>query len=97
MKDQQLRIIIEAEDRAKQAFDGVDRNLKSLSGKLDGLAPTFTKMSIAGTAAFTAITGAIALSIKETIDSEAAQNRLTHILRTSRGATDEQVAPSLRP
>jgi len=53
--------------------------------------PAFQKMAAVGTAGFAALTGAIALSVKETIADEAAMNRLAHILRTSRDATDEQI------
>jgi hypothetical protein len=83
-----IKFIASLEDRASN-------QLSQLQGKLKGLEPAFSTMAIAGTAGFAAITAAIGSSIKESIEYESVSNRLTHILKTSRGATDAQVTALL--
>lgn len=79
-----LKFIASLEDRASS-------QISALQGKLRGLEPAFGQMALAGAAGFGAISYAIGASIKETIEYESVSNRLNHILKTSRGATDAQV------
>src|SRR3990167_216414 len=79
-----LKFIASLEDRTSGS-------LSVLQSKIKGLEPTFKSMAIIGAAGFTAIASAIGLSIKETVEYESVQNRLSHILKTSRGATQDQV------
>lgn len=82
--DQSLTIVLKARDEFSVT-------LKNVEGKLSGMKPTFQKMAAAGTIAF----GGIALAAKQSLDafqdSQTATVRLTQLLKTSRGASDEQV------
>lgn len=84
-----LEIVIRARDDASRVIEDVEKRVNDMQ-------PAFKTMAAVGTAGFAAITGAMALSVRESMKAEAAQNRLTHILRTSRGATDDQVQALLR-
>lgn len=84
-----LNIIVRVRDEASA-------QIKSFGDKLKAMEPQFKGMATAGTVAFGALTGAIALSVSEAIESEAAFNRLNQILKTSRGATDAQVDSLVR-
>lgn len=89
MASRELEILLTLKDRASKELKSFNTNLKSLE-------PSLTAVRNIGVVGFTAITGAIALSVKETMEAEAAQNRLTQILKTSRGATDAQVSSLLK-
>ena len=45
--------------------DQVSSELKGVQGKLESMRPTFRRMAVGGTAAFTAITGAVGLAVRE--------------------------------
>ncbi len=90
-ESRELSFIISAVNKAEKVFDEIGSQVEGLQKKVKDMQPTFKQMALIGTAGFTAITGAIALSVRETMKNEAAQNRLTHILKTSRGATQDQV------
>lgn len=83
-KDFQLRFITSLDDNVSGSLNKIQGNLKMLESD-------FKKIATVGALGFGAITGAIALSVKESIKMEAAQTRLTHILKTATGASDEQV------
>jgi len=89
-----------AESRALQlvlsVVDNMSGGLKRAVGELERLEPEFKQVALLGAAAFTAVGVAIAFSTKEAMEAEAAQNRLAHILKTSRGASDEQVESLLK-
>jgi len=91
MADKTLKFIIDAENRATAKLNQVELSLAGTQKKLESMKPAFETMAVAGTVAFAAIATAVGFAVKEYIQAEAAQNRLTQILRTSRGATDEQV------
>ena len=73
----ELEVVIKARDEASE-------KLRGLSSAANTLGKNF---AIAGGA----ITTAFCFAISKTIDAEAATNRLTQIVKTSRNATDEQV------
>lgn len=87
----ELKFIISAENKAKEEIDKIKRDVDGLQDSVKKMQPAFKTMAVVGAAGFAAITGAITLSVKETIQMEAAQNRLSHILRTATKATDEQI------
>jgi hypothetical protein len=66
----------------------VDTNLGS---KFKSIMPSFKTVAIAGTAAFGAVSAALYKSVEAAIESEAEQNRLRQILKTTTDATDEQI------
>ena len=66
----------------------VDSNLGS---KFKSVMPSFKAVAVAGTAAFAAVSAALYKSVEAAIESEAEQNRLRQILKTTTGASDEQI------
>ena len=52
---QKLTFVIDAQNKANQAFKQVEGNLSSVQSKLKDLGPTFTKMAAVGTAAVAAL------------------------------------------
>lgn len=80
-----LEILLKVRDEAS-------KGLSQVNSKLEDLQPAFKKMAVVGVAGLTAIGGALGYSVKQSIEAESALNRLTQILRTSRGATDSQIA-----
>jgi hypothetical protein len=95
-KETKLRIVVDAENRTQGAFSAVQRNLDEIKQNHAGLISAMKTVGTAGTIAFASLTAGLALAVRETMANEAAQNRLAHILKTSRGATDDQVAALLR-
>jgi len=91
MADKRLSFIIDAENRTKEAFDEVNKQLGTVENKLESMQPAFKKMAAIGTAGFAAISGALGFSIKEAISAEAEFVRLEHILKTASNATDQNV------
>lgn len=88
-RETKLQIIVDAQNRTQGAFEAVRDNLQGIQG-------TLTKLGAVGTVGFGALTAALAYSTREAMQAEEAQNRLVQILRTSRKATQEQIAPLLR-
>jgi hypothetical protein len=88
---QELSFIISAINKAEKVFQEVEQGISGIEKNLKKMQPAFKQMAMIGTAGFVAVSGAIALSVKETMKNEAAQNRLSHILKTATGATDEQI------
>jgi hypothetical protein len=84
MSNKVLEIVIKARDEATKTLNGLSDTLKKNE-------QSFKKMAVGGTVAFTGITTAIALSVKEANKDQQALTRLTHILKTATGATDEQI------
>jgi len=91
MEEAKLKMIIEGENRAGEAVKEAEKQVKTLQKQVKDMAPTFKTMKTAGTVAFGAITGAIGYSIKQSIDEETNNNRLYQLLKTTTGATKEQV------
>ena len=79
-----LQILIEAQDNATKELKGLDKQLNSLK-------PTFQTMTVVGTAVFATLSGAIALSVKKSMELASIQDRLYQLLRVTNGATKEQV------
>lgn len=82
--EQELSIVVRLRDEAS-------KQLEAFQGKVKSLEPDFKRAAAVGVAGMAAIGVAIGASVKESMEAEAAFNRLNHILKTSRGATDEQV------
>lgn len=91
MEEAKLKMVIEGENRADKAIKEAQDQVSGLQGKLKGMEPVFKGMAVAGTAAFGAIAGAVALSVKQAIEVETIQNRLYQLLKTTNNATKEQV------
>lgn len=59
-----LQFIISAQNQAEQTLKQVESQINGLQKRVKDMEPTFKKMALVGTAGFTAITGAVALSVK---------------------------------
>lgn len=91
MAEVKVGVILEAEDKASQVVNGFEKNLSGVQGKLEGMGPTFTKMSLAGTAAFAAISGVVGKALGDFAEAERSQRQLEHaVIDVSKG-TKEQV------
>lgn len=78
---QELKILINAKDDASAVLKGLS----------DQLGDVFAQMTAIGAVAFGALAAGIYSVVKESMGAEAAQARLTHIIQTSTGASQEQV------
>jgi hypothetical protein len=99
MDNRDLNIILKLQDQASAELknfikeaEKVEKETVTFRKRVDDLQPAFSNMARIGTASFVGIAGAIGLSIREVIQAETAQNRLTQILRTATKATDEQIS-----
>ncbi len=79
-----LEILINAKDNTAQDFAKFEENLKRIA---DGFTKTGKKMMVAGLA----LGGAIGLAVREYQKEEQVVAKLTHVLRTSVGASDDQI------
>lgn len=61
MASSNIDIIINAQDKTRDAFNKAQSGMSGFKDKVEGMKPTFQKMAVAGTAAFAAI-GAFAVS-----------------------------------
>ena len=91
MADVKVGVTLEAQDKASQTIASFEKNLSGVQGRLEGMAPTFTKMSLAGTAAFAAISGVVGKALGDFAEAERSQRQLEHaVIDVSKG-TKEQV------
>jgi predicted SnoaL-like aldol condensation-catalyzing enzyme len=67
-----LNIILSLKDQASS-------QLKGFQGKMQSLEPTFKKMAVAGTAAFTAVTVAVGKTVKDAAMAEGAYNKFNTV------------------
>ena len=96
MAEQQVKVVINGEDKSGSAFrsatgnvDGFSKRTSVLDKDVSGLAKTLG----AATVAVGALAVAFGVSaVKGYMEAEAVQTRLVQILRTSTGATNEQIA-----
>lgn len=91
MEEAKLKMVIEGENRADKAIKEAQGQVDTLQKRIKDMSPTFKTMATAGTVAFGAIAGAIGMSVKQAIEMESVQDRLYQILKTTNGATKEQV------
>jgi hypothetical protein len=82
---EEVVINIRAIDEFSQTFNDLGRALKKAKGTLIG-------MGAIATGVFAGTVVAIKKAISATMEYESLTNRLTHILNTSRGATEEQIS-----
>ena len=71
MQNQDLNIIINAQDRTKDAFNSSQSGLKNFQNRLDDLQPAFRKMALVGTVAFSAILAGAVSMVKGYADAQA--------------------------
>lgn len=69
--NQELNIVINAQDRTKEAFGSSQSAFTSFKKKVDDLQPTFKKMATIGTVAFGAITASAISMVNAYSDAEA--------------------------
>lgn len=81
--DKQINIIIDAQNRTSGAVSGAQRSLESFKSSVENMQPTFKKMAVAGTVAFTAIAGIAVSSFKAFADAEAQLNITNQSLSNS--------------
>lgn len=91
MEEAKLKMVIEGENKADKAIKQAQSQVEVLQKKVKDMSPVFKGMAVAGTAAFGAIAGAVAFSVKQAIEVETIQNRLYQLLKTTNNATKEQV------
>ncbi len=94
---------INALDNTKAAFASlktslgkVEDTVSNAKQRIQDLEPAFQRMAVGGTAAFAAITTFSVKMIREAGEAEVAQKRLAHVIQTSTGASDAQVAALIR-
>lgn len=71
MNNQELNIIINAQDRTKGAFDSSQSSFNKFKNGLDNLQPAFKKMAVVGTVAFGAIASGALSMVKSYSDAQA--------------------------
>lgn len=77
-------------DAIISVIDNFSTNMGNFSKSISNLEPQFTSMRNYGTAAFAAITGAVALSIAAYGEAERSQRQLEHaVIDVSKGNTDQ--------
>lgn len=91
MEEAKLKMVIEGENRADKAIKEAENQVNTLQKRVKDMSPTFKTMATTGTATFGAIAGVIGLSIKQATEMESVQDRLYQLLKTTNGATKEQV------
>lgn len=84
MESRELQLLLTMKDQASKELAG-------FNGRLESLEPTFRKIRNVGAVAFTALSAAIGLSVKEAMEAETVQSRLATLLRTTNKGTDEQI------
>lgn len=67
---QRLQIIIDAQNKTGGAFSDISKDLNKFKSNVESWQPAFKKMQVAGAVAFTAIAGAVALSVKSAGEAE---------------------------
>lgn len=72
-----IDIIINAQDKTKDAFNKASAGMSGFKDKVEGMKPTFQKMALAGTAAFTAFAGVAITSLKAYSEAQA-QTEITN-------------------
>lgn len=75
----QLKFVLDAQDKTKQAFNQVALNLRTLEQSVNKLQPMFQKMAIGGAAAFTAIGYGSKEAIKASNEMESAMIGLNSV------------------
>lgn len=93
MADQtaELKFILDAEDKSGAAFDSVAKKTDGLRGKIEGMAPAFKGMAVAGGVAMGAIGAFASKAIGDYQEAEVAAKKLEHaVLQVSHG-TQQQV------
>lgn len=93
MADQtaELKFILEAEDKSGAAFDSVAKKTDGLKGKIEGMAPAFKGMAVAGGLALGAIGALATKAIGDYAEAEVSAKKLEHaVIAVSKG-TQQQV------
>lgn len=84
MAQRELEILLRLRDEAS-------KELKTFGTQIKSLEPELRTIRNVGVVGFTAVAGAIGLSVAEAQRNESAQTRLSHILKTATGATEDQI------
>ncbi len=95
MADARVKAIIEAEDHTKAAFESAGKNVESAGVKLDELNKGFTKIALAGTAVFAAISVAVYKSIQASNEAIQVQTQLGAVLRSTGQAAGVTAAAAI--
>lgn len=77
--DQSLNIVIKARNEASKVLTTIQKDVKSFSGKVEALRPTFQKMALAGGAAFTGIAAATKGAIDQAAKAEGSYNKFNTV------------------
>ncbi len=86
-----MSIIIEAENKAKAAFNEVSGQLKTMNSKVKDMEPAFQKMQLAGTVAFGAVSAIVGVSIDNYVEAERSVRQLEHAVISVSKGNQEQV------
>jgi hypothetical protein len=91
MSQKILEIVIQAKNEAEKTLGKVSDDLKGINTQNEKLIQTAKNVGKTGAIAFAGISAYSAVAIKGAMGAEVAQRRLSHVLKTSSGASDEQV------
>ncbi|TFH72388.1 hypothetical protein E3V39_12470 [Gammaproteobacteria bacterium LSUCC0112] len=89
--DTRLKIIIDAENKANSAFASLQKQLDVTQVSVDGVSDAMKSVGKVGVTAFAGLATFLGISTQEAKNAESAQFRLAQILRTTGGATDDQI------
>lgn len=80
-----IDIIINAQDKTKEAFNKAQSGMSSFKDKVEGMKPTFQKMAVAGTVAFGAMAAFMGSAIGEANEANKATASLNAVLASTKG------------
>ncbi len=78
-----IDIIINAQDKTKEAFSKAQSGMDGFKSKIEGMKPMFQTMAVAGTAAFAAIGGIAVSALKESAEAAADMANANQTLENS--------------
>jgi ElaB/YqjD/DUF883 family membrane-anchored ribosome-binding protein len=93
--DSQLKIVIDAENRAKAVFKEMEGQFEGVQGKLKKMQPTFKKMALIGTAAFAAVGAGVYKMTQDATDAQEVFNKFDVVFQDVSTEADK-VAQELR-
>lgn len=85
-----IDIIINAQDKTKEAFSKAQSGMDGFKSKVEGMKPMFQTMAVAGTAAFAAIGGIAVSALKESANAAADMANANQTLSNALGNLTEK-------
>jgi hypothetical protein len=94
--DRQISILVKAQDEASKVLKDVGENAEKSGRGLEIARKGLVAIGVAAAAAAAATAAFLKSAIDKAVEAEAEQARLTHILQTATGASNEQVEALFR-